>query len=83
MAEKAKLDWSLVPGTKREQIAKARSMRKPIKIVKEGSKKWSVWALDIPLGFVATKAKAQDAAHLIGRYKLDLGDFVSGYTEGY
>jgi hypothetical protein len=81
MAE-AKLDWSLVPGTKREQISLAHRMAKPIKIEKSGNK-WVVWALGVPLGFVNTKSQAQSAAHTIGRYKLDLGDFVYAYTEGY
>jgi hypothetical protein len=79
---KAVLDWSLVPGTKREQIARAKATSKPIKIEKSGSK-WAVIALGIPIGFVNTKEDAKDAAHLIGRYKLDLGDFVYAYTEGY
>ena len=79
---KAILDWSLVPGTKREQMARAKTMFKPIKIEKSGSK-WAVWALGVPLGFVKTKTDAKSAAHFIGRYKLDLGDFVFAYTEGY
>lgn len=79
---KAVLDWSLVPGTKREQIAAAHRVRYPIKIEKTGSK-WTVIALGVPLGFVRTKEDAKHAAHLIGRYKLDLGDFVYTYTEGY
>ena len=76
------LDWSLVPGTKREQIAAAHRMRYPVKIEKSGSK-WAVSALGVPIGFVNTKDDAKHAAHLIGRYKLDLGDFVYAYTEGY
>jgi hypothetical protein len=76
------LDWSLVPGTKREQIAIARQTRYPIKIKKDGSK-WSVTVLGIPIGFVNTKEEARSAAHTIGRYKLELGDFVFAYTEGY
>ena len=79
---KAVLDWSLVPGTKREQIAAAHRVRHPIKIEKAGSK-WAVIALGVTIGFVKTKADAQSAAHTIGRYKLDLGDFVYAYTEGY
>jgi hypothetical protein len=81
MAE-GKLDWSLVPGTKREQIAEAHRMRKPIKIQKSGNR-WAVIILGIPIGFVDTKSQTQSAAHTIGRYKLDLGDFVYTYTEGY
>jgi hypothetical protein len=76
------LDWSLVPGTKREQIAAAHRVSKPIKIEKSGSK-WAVIVLGVTLGFVKTKSEAQSAAHTIGRYKLDLGDFVYAYTEGY
>ena len=79
---KAVLDWSLVPGTKREQIATAHRVRYPIKIEKSGSK-WAVIALGVTIGFVKTKADAKSAAHTIGRYKLDLGDFVFSYTEGY
>ena len=79
---KAVLDWSLVPGTKREQIAAARRVSYPIKIEKAGSK-WAVIALGVTIGFVKTKADAKSAAHTIGRYKLDLGDFVFAYTEGY
>ena len=76
------LDWSLVPGTKREQIAAAHRVRYPVKIEKSGSK-WAVIALGVTIGFVKTKADAKSAAHTIGRYKLDLGDFVFAYTEGY
>lgn len=79
---KAVLDWSLVPGTKREQIAAAHRVSRPIKIEKSGSK-WAVIALGVTIGFVKTKADAQSAAHTIGHYKLDLGDFVYAYTEGY
>lgn len=81
----AALDWSLVPGTKREQISAAHRVSKPIKIQKSGSR-WAVIVLGITIGligFVKTKADAQGAAHTIGRYKLDLGDFVYAYTEGY
>lgn len=77
-----KLDWSLVPGTKREQIAAAHRVSRPIKIEKSGSK-WAVIVLGVTIGFVKTKSAAQSAAHTIGRYKLDLGDFVYAYTEGY
>lgn len=76
------LDWSLVPGTKREQIAAAHRVSRPIKIEKSGSK-WAVIVLGVTIGFVKTKSDAQSAAHTIGRYKLDLGDFVYAYTEGY
>lgn len=76
------LNWSLIPGTKREQIAAAHRVSKPIKIVKSGSK-WELIVLGIPIGFVKTKAAAKSAAHTIGHYKLDLGDFVYAYTEGY
>lgn len=76
------LDWSLIPGTKREQINAAHRVSKPIKIEKSGSK-WAVIVLGVPIGFVNTKSDAQHAAHTIGRYKLDLGDFVYAYTEGY
>jgi hypothetical protein len=76
------LDWSLVPGTKREQIAAAHSVSKPIKIQKSGSK-WAVIVLGVTIGFVKTKAEAKSAAHTIGHYKLDLGDFTFAYTEGY
>jgi hypothetical protein len=76
------LDWKLVPGTKREQIAAAHRVSKPIKIEKSGSK-WAVIVLGVTIGFVKTKSDAQSAAHTIGRYKLDLGDFVYAYTEGY
>ena len=79
---KAVLDWSLVPGTKREQIAAAHQVRYPIKIEKAGSK-WAVIALGVTIGFVKTKTDAKSAAHTIGRYKLNLGDFVFAYTEGY
>jgi hypothetical protein len=79
---KAVLDWSLVPGTKREQISAAHRVHRPIKIEKSGSK-WAVIVLGVTIGFVKTKADAQGAAHTIGRYKLDLGDFVYAYTEGY
>jgi hypothetical protein len=79
---KAILDWSLVPGTKREQIAAAHRVSRPIKIEKSGSK-WAVIVLGVTIGFVKTKSDAQSAAHTIGRYKLDLGDFVYAYTEGY
>ena len=79
---KAVLDWSLVPGTKREQIAAAHRVHYPVKIEKSGSR-WAVIALGVPIGFVNTKDDAKHAAHLIGRYKLDLGDFVYAYTEGY
>ena len=82
MAKTPILDWSLVPGTKREQIAAAHSVNRPIKIEKSGSK-WAVIALGVTIGFVKTKSDAQSAAHTIGRYKLDLGDFVFAYTEGY
>jgi hypothetical protein len=81
MAE-TKLDWSLVPGTKREQIAAAHATFKPIKIQKSGSK-WAVIVLGVTIGFVKTKTDAKSVAHTIGRYKLDLGDFVFAYTEGY
>lgn len=76
------LDWSLVPGTKRDQIAAAHRMSRPIKIERTGSK-WSMIVLGIPIGQLDTKEAARSAAHTIGRYKLDLGDFVSVYTEGY
>jgi len=79
---KTVLDWSLVPGTKREQIAAAHRVSRPIKIEKAGSK-WAVIVLGVTIGFVKTKSDAQSAAHTIGRYKLDLGDFVYAYTEGY
>ena len=79
---KAILDWSLVPGTKREQISAAHRVSRPIKIEKSGSK-WAVIVLGVTIGFVKTKSDAQSAAHTIGRYKLDLGDFVYAYTEGY
>ena len=79
---KAVLDWALVPGTKREQIAAAHRIRHPIKIEKSGSK-WAVIVLGVTIGFVKTKSDAKSAAHTIGRYKLDLGDFVFAYTEGY
>jgi hypothetical protein len=82
MAATPILDWSLVPGTKREQIAAAHRVNKPIEIKREGSK-WLVIVLGVPIGLVKTKAAAQSAAHTIGRYKLDLGDFVYAYTEGY
>ncbi len=80
--KKPLLDWSLVPGTKREQIMAAHRVRYPIKIEKSGNQ-WAVIVLDIPIGFVRTKDDAKSAAHTIGRYKLDLGDFVYAYTEGY
>jgi len=76
------LDWSLIPGTKREQIAAAHRVNKPIKIEKSGSK-WALIVLGVTIGFVKKKSDAQSAAHTIGRYKLDLGDFVYAYTEGY
>jgi len=76
------LDWSLVPGTKREQIAEAHRVRRPIKIEKAGSK-WAMIVLGVQIGVLDTKEAARSAAHTIGRYKLDLGDFVSEYTEGY
>jgi hypothetical protein len=79
---KAVLDWSLVPGTKREQIRAAHQVKYPIKIEKSGSK-WSVIVMGVPIGLVNTKTDAKSAAHMIGRYKLDLGDFVYAYTEGY
>lgn len=80
--KKSLLDWSLVPGTKREQVADAHRVRYPIKIEKSGSQ-WAVIVLGIPIGFVKTKDEAKSAAHTIGHYKLDLGDFVYAYTEGY
>jgi hypothetical protein len=84
MREKKKplLDWSLVPGTKREQIAIAHRVRYPIKIEKSGNQ-WAVIVLGVPIGFVKTKDAAKGIALTIGRYKLDLGDFVHAYTEGY
>jgi hypothetical protein len=78
----APLDWSLVPGTKPEQIRAAHRVNKPIKIEKAGNK-WAVIVLGVTIGFVKTKSDAKGAAHTIGRYKLDLGDFVYAYTEGY
>jgi hypothetical protein len=76
------LDWSLVPGTTRDQVAAAHRVSRPIKIEKTGPK-WSMIVLGVPIGQLDTKEAARSAAHTIGRYKLDLGDFVSMYTEGY
>lgn len=81
-AQRPLLDWDLVPGTKRDQVAAAHRVRKPIKIEKTGSK-WSMVVLGVPIGQLDTKEAARSAAHTIGRYKLDLGDFGSEYTEGY
>ncbi len=82
----APLQLSLVPGTKREQIDRARSFmirrQNPIKIEKVG-RKWAVIVLGVTIGFVKSKADAQHAAHMVGRYRLELGDFVYAYTDGY
>lgn len=82
----ASLDLSLVPGTPAEQRALAhaylRRGDKPIKISKSG-KKWAVAVLGNTIGFVNKKSDAQGAAHTVGRYRLELGDFVFAYTEGY
>lgn len=82
----AKLDLSLVPGTPKEQRELAntylRRRTKPIEIRKDG-KKWALIVLGVTIGFVSKKSEAQHAAHTIGSYRLELGDFVDGYTAGY
>lgn len=83
MAEKYQLDWSLIPGTKREQINLAKGTRKPIAIKHGGRGKYDILVFGIYIGHLPNKEQARHAAHMIGRYKLELGDFVDGYTEGY
>ena len=82
-AKPAQLDWSIIPGTKREQIQLAKSTRRPIKIEHRGRGDYAILVFGIYIGSVKSKDAAQHAAHMIGRYKLDLGDFVHAYTEGY
>lgn len=78
-----RLDWSMIPGTRGEQVRLAKSQRKPIKIEKRGRGQYAIVVFGIYIGSVKNRGEAQHAAHTIGRYKLDLGDFVHTYTEGY
>jgi hypothetical protein len=55
---------------------------KPIAIAKVG-RKYRLDVLNTPIGSVDTKAQACSAAHTVGRYRLQLGDFVFGYVKGY
>lgn len=83
MAKTPQLDWSVIPGTKAEQISLAKRTRKPIAIEHRGRGDYAILVFGIYIGKVKSKDAAQHAAHMIGRYKLDLGDFVYAYTEGY
>lgn len=81
------LHLGLVPGTPGEQKSRARQMlaqrRKPLAIVHAGPGDWRVVVLGVDIGSVSTKANAKSAVHTVGRYRLDLGDFVYAYTDGY
>ncbi len=82
----ASLQLSLVPGTPKEQRELARSIMirrgMPIEIKKEG-RKWAVIVLGVTIGFVNSKGLAQSAAHQVGAYRLQLGDFAYTYVKGY
>lgn len=79
-------ELSNIPGTKAEQRKLADkwliAREKPIEIRKDGSK-WEVLVLGHSVGHTKTKSLAESAAHQIGRYYLNLGDFVHTYTKGY
>lgn len=84
-AKRGPLDLSLVPGTPKEQMALARSIMvrggKPLAIVKDGDR-WRVVILGVDIGSVDSKHLATSAVHQVGRYRLDLGDFVHTYADG-
>ncbi len=54
---------------------------KPLAIVKDGDR-WRVVILGVDIGSVDSKHLATSAVHQVGRYRLDLGDFVHTYADG-
>jgi hypothetical protein len=80
-----KIDLTLVPGTAAEQRAAVAQVRRvgaePLAIVPEG-RRWTLYVLGTPVGS-GSRSAARSAAHTIGRYRLDLGDFTHTYTAGY
>ncbi len=85
-AAKPAFDLALVPGTKAEQQAAANRMlrhrQKPIEIAK-ASGGYVVKVLGTSIGVAPTKDLACSIAFSVGRYRLDLGDFVDTYIDGY
>jgi len=81
-----KLDMTLVPGTPQDQKWEAeawlRRRKRPIRIAKVG-RKWEIFVLGTSIGFVSSKTNARSAAHQVGRYRLDLGDFARAYVTGW
>jgi hypothetical protein len=53
---------------------------KPIRLQRSDSG-WHVIVLGTDIGCAPTHEAAVHAAHTIGRYRLDLGDFVDTYVE--
>lgn len=82
---RSNLDLTRVPGTPGDQRMLAGTMlarrRKPIRIQHAGTNDWRVIVLDVDIGSVASEALARSAAHQVGRYRLDLGDFVDSYVD--
>lgn len=80
------LDLKLVPGSPAEQRSYADRLLliggMPIAIVTENDG-YHVYVIGTDIGRVTTKEAARSAAHQIGRYRLELGDFVSTYCAGY
>lgn len=79
-------DLTLLPGTRSDQKRAADTMlirgEKPIEIRRVG-RQWELVVIGTPIGRIASKRYACSAAHQVGRYRLELGDFVAGYTKGY
>jgi hypothetical protein len=81
---KSSLDLGRVPGTPTEQRQVARARReKPIRIDHVGPGDYRVIVLSVDIGSVPSIELARSAAHQVGRYRLDLGDFVETYVDGY
>ncbi len=72
------------PGDQRKLAGKMIGRReKPIRIEHAGPSDWRIVVLGTNIGSVTTKELAQSAAHQVGRYRLELGDFASTYVEGW
>lgn len=88
VADKPKplFDLGLLPGTKGDQKAAAHKMlgrgEKPIAVEKAPGG-YAVKVIGTVIGVVPTKEVACNAASTVGMYRLELGDFVSTYVDGW
>lgn len=79
-------DLTKLPGSPADQRRAATDIlirgAKPIAIEK-ASNGYRLKVLGVDIGTAPDKGTACSAAHQVGRYRLQLGDFASTYVDGY